>query len=203
MNFKNSLKFFLFLVCFLIQQSETVYAGIEFDWNDPENKKGLSVTISTDRLILKSVVEEDIPHLVKLFSDPKIMKCFASGKPREEQMTFERVKQVWIPRWQDNDPRSAFTVFLKNDPGTMIGSVILGTGEGPGRSELAYLFFDNFWGKGFGSEAVSALVNDYALTLIEYKYDFARGFKDCPPMVLARIDATASPDNIASCKILR
>ena len=84
----------------------------------------------------------------------------------------------------------------------MIGNVILGGGEGPGRAELAYLFFKDFWGKGFASEAVSVLVNEYAPALIEYKYDFAKGFKDCPSMVLVRIDATASPDNIASCKIL-
>lgn len=201
MKFRKGFKCLLFLLYFSNFLS-AAYAAIEFEWDDIENKKGLRVTITTERLILKSVVEEDIPNLVRLFSDPDVMKRYAAGTPRDEQTTVRRVRDVWIPRWQDNDPRGAFAVFLKDDPRTMIGSVVLGVGDGPGRAELAGLSFKDFWGKGFGSEAITALVNEYAPTLIDYQYDFAKGFKDCSFMVLSRIDATASPDNIASWKIL-
>jgi ribosomal-protein-alanine N-acetyltransferase len=191
-----------FVYIFLFLQSGFSFAGAKFEWDDFENRQGLRVTITTERLVLRSVVEDDIPDLVRLYADADVMRKFGAGTPKDEETTIKRVKDTWIPRWRDNDPRSAFVVYLKEDPKVIVGNVVLGVGEGPGRSELAYLFFKEFWGKGLASEALGALVHEYATALIERKYNFAKGFKDCSAMILTRIDATASPDNIASYKIL-
>ena len=84
MNFRRCFKPTFLLLCFFIQLT-AAYAGIKFEWDDSENKKGLPVTITTDRLILKSVVEEDILNLIKLFSDPEVMKKFGAGTPRDDK----------------------------------------------------------------------------------------------------------------------
>lgn len=175
---------------------------IHFEWEDEKNRSGLQVTITTSRLVIRSTRIEDIPAFVRLFSDPILMKRFEGGGPRDTEKIIKRVKEVWIPRWKENDPRSALSVFLKEDLKNQIAFVALGIGEGPGRSEISYIFFKEFWGRGLALEAATALVKVYAPWLIKMKYDFARGFPDCPATLLTTIDATAHPDNVASCKIL-
>jgi RimJ/RimL family protein N-acetyltransferase len=84
---------------------------------------------------------------------------------------------------------------FKKDSGEFIGHVVLEHGDKAGESELAYLFNRPYWGQGYGSEAVSAVVKDYALATMEEGYSL-------DGKSLEKIVATTRPDNPASVRIL-
>ncbi len=161
---------------------------IEFNSDD----EGLFVTIDTERLHIRSVQAKsaDYDRYTLLFGDTAVMKTFATGVKKTAEETIERVN-LWDRRWRNNDPYSGLAVFRDKD---FIGHVVLGHGDRPGESELAYLFHQKYWNQGYGTEAVTALVKEYAPMVAK---DYQLG--DQP---LKRIVATARPDNPASCKIL-
>lgn len=76
-----------------------------------------------------------------------------------------------------------------------IGHVVLGHGDDPGHSEIAYLIRADKWGQGYGSEAVQGVVQGLAPLLRAYGYQVENG-------QFRFIDATARPDNPGSGKIL-
>lgn len=47
---------------------------------------------------------------------------------------------------------------------------MIGHGDEPGQSEVAYLFMKNHWGKGLGTEAVNAVVKEYAPATVLERY---------------------------------
>jgi RimJ/RimL family protein N-acetyltransferase len=76
-----------------------------------------------------------------------------------------------------------------------LGHVILGHGDAPGESEIAYLFLQLHWRKGYGSETVATIVQEYAPATVREGYTI-----EGKP--LERIVATARYDNPASNRIL-
>lgn len=161
-----------------------------------DDQDGLSVTIDTDRLHIRSVKATDAEYdrYALLFGDKNVMRKFATGqtKTRDEMKT--RINDVWVKRWREGDPYTGLAVF-RHDTDDFLGHVVLGHGDVAGESELAYLFNQMHWGKGFGSEAVTAVVEEYAPATIQEEY-----LLEGKP--LARIVATARPDNPASGRIL-
>lgn len=157
---------------------------------------GLSVTIDTERLRLHSIeaTDEEVDRSAVLYGSREVMAKFATGETRSRDDVIKRIKDVWARRWHEGDPYSAFSVF-KKDTGEFLGHVVLGH-SAPGISEIAYLFQRAHWGKGYGSEAVQAIVRDYALATVRAGY-----LLDGKP--LEKIVATARPDNPASVRILQ
>ena len=161
-----------------------------------DEKDALAVTIDTERLHIRSVEasEEDCSSYVALFGDQDVMGKFATGQTKTREDMETRVRDVWVKRWHQNDPYSGLAVF-KNDTDDFLGHVQIGHGDAAGQSELAYLFMRNHWGKGFGAEAVTAVVKEYAPATVEEGYAI-------DGKVLEKITATARPDNPGSIKIL-
>ena len=113
----------------------------------------LAVTIDTERLHIRSVEpsEEYYSSYATLFGDQEVMSKFANGETKTREDIVTRVNDVWVKRWHQNDPYSGLTVF-KNDTDEFLGHVVIGHGDAPGQSEIAYLFMKNHWNKGFGTE---------------------------------------------------
>ncbi|MBS4168488.1 GNAT family N-acetyltransferase [Parachlamydia sp. AcF125] len=157
----------------------------------------LAVTIETERLHIRSVEpsEEDCNSFAALFGDKEVMAKFATGQTKTRQDIEKRIKEVWVKRWHQNNPFSGLAVF-KKDTDEFIGHVVIGYGGAAGQAELAYLFRKQYWDQGFGTEAVTALVKEYAPAIIKEGYTL--GGKP-----LEEIRATARPDNPASVKILK
>lgn len=155
----------------------------------------LSVTIDTGRLHLRSVKPstKDSGLYELLFGDAVVMSKYGTGRtePREEVV---RILDIWIKRWNQNDPYSGLAV-LKNDEDAFLGNIALGQGDLPGEAILSYLFHNSHWGKGYGSEAATAVVREYAPATVEEGYTL----KGKP---LERILGTARTDNPASLRIL-
>lgn len=157
---------------------------------------GLSVTIDTERLHIRSVqaTEEEYDRYALLFGDKDVMAKFATGQTKTKEEMRTRINDVWTKRWRERDPYAGLAVF-KNDTDDFLGHVALGHGDAPGEAELAYLFNKSRWGQGLGSETAEVIVEEYGPATVAEGYTL-----DGEP--LKRIVATARPDNPASCRIL-
>ena len=161
-----------------------------------DDDRALTVRIDTERLWLRSVqaTEEDYGDYVSLYGDPEVMSKFATGDTKPRASVEARINDTWARRWRENDPYSSLAVF-KNDSDEFLGHVVIGHGDAPGESELAYLFMKKHWGNGFGTEAVTAVVKEYAPATVKEGYTLEG-------KALEVIMATARPDNPYSVKIL-
>jgi len=168
----------------------TVKSEMHYAQNSSAN---LDVAISTERLNLNGVSKADARELLeKLYSSPIVTEKYATGEVKDMEWVDKRVS-IWTSRLASGDPFSCYVVRTKQ--GELVGLVILGHGDNPGQSELAYIFNNSFWNKGYGTEAVGAVVNQLApyLKALGHEIDGEK-FKE--------ILATARPDNPGSFRIL-
>src|ERR1700722_8586306 len=137
------------------------YAEVCFTLDD---LKGLFVTIDTDRLHLRSIepTEDYYDAYFSLFGDPAVMEKYATGQTKTKEEIQSRIDNSWVKRWRENDPYSALAIFTR-DTGEFIGHIVLGHGDDPGQSEIAFLLLKRYWDHGYGTEAVMAVVHDYAV----------------------------------------
>ncbi len=153
----------------------------------------IGVIIETERLRVAPVTHADAAEYHQhLFSDPTVMGKFATGEVRDRAYVDGRIN-AWVERWKSGDPFGGFVI--RDRSGQFIGHVVLGHGDDPGHSEIAYLIRADNWGQGYGSEAVRGVVQGLAPLLRAYGYSVENGD-------FCFIDATARPDNPGSGKIL-
>lgn len=164
---------------------------INFEYDED---KGLNVSIETEQLYLNSVTPKQLESYKNLFGGEIDMAKFADGNIWSTEKTTTRFN-TWVNRWRANDPFSALAVSKKDVDETM-GNVVLGYGDEPGSSELAFAFSTKHCGKGYGKEAVTAIIKDYAPELVE------KGYK-LEGKEFISITATSRLDNEASVKILK
>lgn len=162
-----------------------------------DQTNSLRVTIDTDRLRMRSVEakEEDYRNYAGLFGDPEVMAKYSNGRPKVKEDIITRIRDTWAKRWDQNNPYSGLSVHNK-ETNEFLGHVVLGYGDAPGHSEIAYLFRKEHWGMGYGSETVTAVVKEYAPATIKKGYAL-RG------KPLEKITATVRHDNPASERILK
>lgn len=177
----------------LVSSARTYRGNSEISFYS-DDQSGLFVTIDTKRLHIRSIqpTETEYGNYASLFGDQKVMEKFATGQTKTKE-EIRKIHDIWIKRWHEGDPYSGFTVF-KKDTNDFLGHVCLGH-RGPGEAEIGYLFHRAYWGKGYGSEAVTAIVKEYAPATVQEGY-VLKG------KVLKKINATTRPDNPASIRIL-
>ena len=131
--------------------------------------------INADRLRLRSMVEADAAELHRIYSNADAMRFWSNAPFTDPVQTQEFVQGV-----------------IAADPATTIEFVIEHEGRVIGRAgfwrppEIGYILHPDFWGQGFGSEAISAL--------LEYGFQ-ERGLTE----VIADVD----PNNTASLSLLK
>ncbi len=136
----------------------------------------------TKRLILRKMTMEDLDDLLRIFSDPKVMRSFGG-------ILFdrERMKQ-WLLRNLDHQTRygyGLFSVILKAN-GELVGDCGLEhiEVEGSPEVEIGYDFLSAYWGQGLATEAAGA-VRDYAFDQLG----------------LHRVISLIRPENLASIRV--
>lgn len=116
-------------------------------------------TLETPRLSLRPMRWEDVDHLLRVFSDPKVMACF--GVPPFDRAQMER----WVRRNLDHQARHGFGLFsvILKATGELIGDCGLEVMEVEGErvAELGYDLRSDHWNLGYATEAATA-VRDYA-----------------------------------------
>lgn len=123
--------------------------------------------IKTSRLGLRFLEKEDIAYLHPLESDPEVKEFFPDGA-RDRAKTEAMINRFITAYTEKGLP--CFLLF-DLDSGEFIGRAGFGPTEA-GETEVGYVLHKKFWGKGFASEAVTALL-EYAKKYIDTDYIIA------------------------------
>lgn len=136
------------------------------------------VKIETERLLLRPLKKSDADPLARIWSDPNVTRYMGGSRDFNEVCeTFEADA--------NSSSQTDFDLWpvVEKASGQVVGhcGLIDKEVEGEGEFELVYVFDTSVWGKGYATEAASA-VRDYAFEQLG----------------LQRIIALIDPENIAS-----
>ncbi len=150
------------------------------------------ILVNTPRLSIRSLRPDEIQKHACLSADPENVKLYRSGLPISQEDAFQELYDA-LNQWENGrNPLCQYSIYEKQS-GLFIGGIGF-TPLKEGKTEIFYLIDHKFWRKGFGREAVSAMVQFFIPEVIK------RGYLN--PNLLSQIYATAHPENIGSNKIL-
>ena len=113
--------------------------------------------LETARLILRPVAESDVPVLLREMNDFAIVRNTARiPHPYHLDDALDFVRFVGTL----NDRSRVAAVEEKAHPGELVGVISYEWSEEKGDAELGYWYSQRVWGRGIGSEAGRAMVDD-------------------------------------------
>ncbi len=184
----------------------------EGGWLKKEGQ-GIDVRMNTKDLVLCSVSENNRADYVGLYTDPETMKMFTDNEERLSKKTLEEWKQeqtaavakriqVLVQRWKEGNPFSAFAIYHQPTH-QFIGHIVAGFGDHPGESEIAFIIHKNYQQKGYGSQAVEAVMQKWLPYLQAQKYEISEEVDGkSVSKVISHVVATVRQDNEPSIRIL-
>jgi len=140
--------------------------------------------LETQRLILRQVVPADVHEIFFFRSNPTVLQYINKDPQTELEQAMAHIQLLTDN--VDNNTGIAWGMALKEQPGTLIGTLGLWRLEKENyRAEIGYVMHPNHYGKGLMSEAVAAACH----------YGFYQ-------MGLHTIMASINPENDGSRKVL-
>ncbi|MGI4984604.1 MAG: GNAT family N-acetyltransferase [Janthinobacterium lividum] len=142
------------------------------------------ITLTTPRLVLRPIRDEDASALFAVWSDAEAMRYFSFLPMHCLDQAKERIARA--------SKRSAageelICVLCLRTTGDVVGDCALSRADVPNRrAEIGFCLQRQHWGHGYMREATSALI-DHALTALN----------------LHRIEADIDPRNLASARLLK
>jgi len=115
--------------------------------------------IDTKHCFLNNIQESDYKNITELYTNPKVRQYL--GGPREE----ETLKEVLDDMLQPDKNCWNWAVRLKQT-NQLIGIISLNPHDIMNDIEISYQFFPQWWGKGYATETVQAII-DYSLSTLE------------------------------------
>lgn len=137
--------------------------------------------LETPRLRLRPFTPADLPALFRLDSDPTVMRYVIP--PRTYAETTEYLQKI-LRQYDEAQGPIRWKIEVR-DTGEFAGVIGIFRLEDDTDWEIGYRFFENFWGKGYATEALREVV-DY-------------GLRDWG---LPRLVAVANPENRASHRVM-
>ena len=139
--------------------------------------------ITTPRVVLRWISEDDIDGLYEIFSDPQVMRYWSTVPIPNRDAAAELQRDIA----DGNEKNSMLKWGLAlRDSNTIIGTTTLfHLNLDNGRAEIGYAMGRAHWGKGYMNEALNALVS-HAFEVME----------------LRRLEADVDPRNTASIRTL-
>ena len=139
--------------------------------------------ITTERVVLRWVSENDIDSLFEVFSDPQVMRYWSTPPYTDREAAVQLQRE--IAAGNENNTMIKWGLALR-DSDRLIGTTTLfNLSLENGRAELGYAMGREHWGKGYMNEALQALV--------------VHAFE---VMNLRRLEADVDPRNTASIRTL-
>jgi RimJ/RimL family protein N-acetyltransferase len=139
--------------------------------------------ITTPRLVLRWISEDDIDSLYEIFSNPQVMRYWSTVPLPNREAAAELQREIA----EGNESEKMFKWGLAlRDSYIVIGTTTLfNLNLENGRAELGYAMGHAYWGKGYMNEALKALVS-HAFEV----------------MGLRRLEADVDPRNATSIRTL-
>ena len=139
--------------------------------------------LETERLIIRELMESDAPFILQLLNEPSFIYFIGDKEVR----TIEDARQYILSGPVASYQRNGFGLYLValKDTATPIGMCGLIKRDELSDPDIGFAFLPDYWSRGFGLEAASAVLKLGADVLH-----------------LKRILAITSPDNDASGKLL-
>ncbi len=145
----------------------------------------MEIFLETERLILRLPTWSDLDNLIRLRSDPEVMKYIGDGNPHTKAKV-EHFLSIAIPYQEKYG--FGFCLVFEKETGEFIGQAGIfhkGFYDAQPDIELAYRLHKKYWGHGYATELAKALVHWVFENL---KFD--------------KIVAAAEPENVASQNVL-
>ncbi|MFN6528063.1 GNAT family N-acetyltransferase [Nostoc sp. ChiSLP03a] len=143
------------------------------------------IPIETKRLILRDFVESDWQEVHQYAADAEVVRYLTFGPNTEEDTKNFLQKEISL---QGEKPRQHFALAVTLKPQKqLIGICRISVRDTDNQiGSIGYSFTKEFWGQGYATEAVKAVVSF--------------GFHE---LGLHRIFATCHPENIASARVMQ
>lgn len=144
----------------------------------------LTTELHTERLHLRKMKVSDSPCLLKIWSDPEVTKFMNIGNFTDENQAKDMIKL--LDEFSLDNKAIRFSI-IEMESNEIIGSCGFNSLDFENeKAEIGYDIARAFWGRGYASEAISALL-DYAFSTLK----------------LNRIEAKVEPENVNSVKVLQ
>ena len=139
--------------------------------------------ITTERVVLRWVSENDIDSLYEVFSDPQVMRYWATPPYTTREAAVELQRE--IASGNENETMIKWGLALR-DSDRLIGTTTLfNLNLDNGRAEIGYALGRAHWGKGYMNEALQGLLT-HAFEVMQ----------------LRRLEADVDPRNAGSIRTL-
>uniref|UniRef100_UPI00403F475D GNAT family N-acetyltransferase n=1 Tax=Paenibacillus sp. FSL K6-0276 TaxID=2921450 RepID=UPI00403F475D len=149
-----------------------------------EVKIMLTIELHTERLHLRKMKVSDSPSLFKIWSDPEVTKFMNINCFTDENQAKDMIKL--LDEFSQDNKAIRFSI-IEMDSNEIIGSCGFNFLDYENaKAEIGYDIAKAFWGRGYASEAICALL-DYAFSSLK----------------LNRIEAKVEPENVNSVKVLQ
>ena len=113
--------------------------------------------ITTPRVILRWISEDDIDSLYDIFSDPQVMRYWSTAPLSNREAAADLQRE--IVAGNESEKMFKWGLALRNS-NTLVGTTTLfNLNLENGRAELGYALGRGYWGKGYMNEALKALVS--------------------------------------------
>ncbi|UYZ22604.1 GNAT family N-acetyltransferase [Mesobacillus jeotgali] len=134
-------------------------------------------TITTERLVLRLFQETDAPAVTRMCNNYNLYK---STLNLPYPYSIEDALG-WIALHQDNFNADRFYEFAVTDKasGELYGAVALSNNQRFSNGEIAYWIGEEFWGRGYATEAAQAVI-EFAFEVKGYHKVYARYFQSNP-----------------------
>jgi len=200
-----------------INASAPKFTSSIFSHKDPVTAQNLRVSLKGDNWTAEDIKTEHTDFHIALFGNPTVMAGFADGQVRDADSVRKRVKDSIEERFGKGKPHGLLTVC--DDQKKPFMHVVAGGGDRSGTSEIAYAIVNEldgvkYWGKGYGTKVLTKVVQEWAPEVYKIGHGTYPGANSkivtafqCfggkeGSKALDQLDATASPSNPASWKIL-
>jgi len=116
----------------------------------------LASKIKTDRLILRTPLEEDLEAIFEIHGNPQTNRFNPAG-PHQLVTDSRTMLKRWLKHWEKYE-FGYWVIATQKDPQTIIGcgGLMYKDIAGRQRANLYYRFRPSAWGKGFASEMATA-----------------------------------------------
>jgi hypothetical protein len=181
-----------------------------FSYEDPLKAQRLHVSLKGDNWRAEDIKLDHTLFHIELFGNPTVMVGFADGQIRSAESVTTRVKNSVEERFGKGSPHGLLTVVDQLNKPFM--HIVAGGGDRPGTSEIAYAMMPDYWNKKYGEKVITKMVYEWAPEVYRIgrgirldplsQINIIRAFQCFGGKPLDQLDATASPSNPASWKIL-